>query len=118
MLGEAKFFKFLFYMNERIFFKKTTCLPLLSVGKQNQLSTPTDGMGKMSDFDKLDEKTETELQAAAFRRLRGCPSSQLAHRLLAPALIAFWREGVPGGVRRVACGSGRESWDACIKLAA
>ena len=24
----------------------------------------------MSDFDKLDEKTETELQAAAFRRLR------------------------------------------------
>ena len=38
--------------------------------KTDQLLIPTDGMEKMSDFDKLDEKTETELQAAAFRRLR------------------------------------------------
>ena len=70
MLGEAKFFQYLFYTNGAVFFKKTTCLPFLSVGKQDQLLTPTDGMEKMSDFDKLDEKTETELQAAAFRRLR------------------------------------------------
>ena len=27
----------------------------------------------------------------------------------------FWREAVPGGVRRVACGPGRESWEACDK---
>ena len=69
MLGEAKFFQCLFYTNEAVFFKKTTCLPFLSVGKQDQLLIPTDGMEKMSDFDKLDEKTETELQAAAFQPL-------------------------------------------------
>ena len=81
MLGEAKFFQFLFYIDEGVFFKNTTCLPFLSVGKQNQLSTPTDGMGKMSDFDKLDEK-QTELQAAAFRRLRNHFKTEQMFRIL------------------------------------
>ena len=53
-----------------VFFKKTTCLPFLSVGKQKPIIDTNRWDGKMSDFDKLDEKTETELQAAAFRRLR------------------------------------------------
>ena len=36
----------------------------------------------MSDFDKLDKKTETELQAAAFRRLRDHFKTEQMFRIL------------------------------------